>query len=319
MKSICALLIGLIGLSVHANYDLVETSPRCYVTLGPSYCPKISATWTNDYMSWIERTHQVLVNSMRINPVAFATSFTNNTIIYACAVNNTYPFRYNANAQQAAKQQSFFLNVTGCPFSHNTCPSYCHLYSNSCSFSNRIGTYETNWANLGENIVMTYMSQINNPMAPLLQWAKSSGHCRNMFSPNFKNIGVGAIGRYWTHVFTSLWKEAVIANPLYDGTHWRGSPLFGTNDLYFIANYHYPTAPNNITVRLNNQTERMLTRYTGTRERGTYIFRLQNYTLPSCLRYVFRVHINNTVYQLPETGYFMTIGINNCTLNYKVS
>lgn len=92
---------------VYANYNLVESSPNC-IKLGSAYCPKISNYWTNDYMSWIERTHQVLVNSMRIDPIQFSSKFTNNTIVFACTANKTYPYRYNANAQQAAKQQSFF-------------------------------------------------------------------------------------------------------------------------------------------------------------------------------------------------------------------
>jgi len=317
MKFIIKIFITTIMGFVHANYNLVEPSPDCNIKLGPAYCPKISTRWTNDYMSWMERTHQVLLNAMRIDPIAFSSKFTNNTIVYACSTNNTYPYRYNANAQQAAKQQSFFLNTTGCPFSHNTCPNYCYLYNNSCTFSDRIGTYEKNWINLGENIAMTFASQINNPMAPLLQWAKSSGHCNNMFNNNFKNIGVGAILRYWTHVFTTVKNDFNNMNPLYDGTHWRGSPLFSTNDLYFLVNYYSDTIQNNITLVMNNKTERIMNLYTGTKNRGTYIYKLQNYTSPSCLKYVFKIQSNNTIYTLPENGYFLTNGINNCTINYS--
>lgn len=164
---------------------------------------------------------------------------------------------------------------------------------------------------------MTFASQINNPLAPLLQWTKSSGHCNNMFNNEYKNIGVGAISRYWTHVFTKVTNDINIMNPMYDGTHWRGNPLFSTNDLYFLMNYFYDTIPNNITIVMNNKTERVMSLYTGTKNKGTYIYKLQNYTSPSCLKYVFKIQLNNATYKLPENGYYLTNGINNCTLNYS--
>lgn len=111
------------------------------LNLGSNYCLLISNDKTMDYISWLKRTQQVSVNSMEIEPISFANKFTNNIIKFACNASKKYPFRYNQNAQQAAKQQLFFLNTTECPFSHNTCPLFCYLYYGS-SFSNRIDSYE---------------------------------------------------------------------------------------------------------------------------------------------------------------------------------
>jgi hypothetical protein len=138
-----------------------------------------------------------------------------------------------------------------------------------------------------------------------------------MFSDNFKNIGIGNIERYWTQVFTSLWKEPNNSNPLYDGTHWKGMPLFSQNELHFIVNYYHDIEPTNITIFLNNKTIRNMTLYTGIKNKGTYVYVLKNYTSLSCAKYVFQTVVNNVLYQLPETGYFLTNGINKCTKNYS--
>jgi len=309
MKFLIFLSITIIEF-VFGKYNLVDPNPSCY-SMGINYCPKISNITTNEYMSWRERTHQLLLNSMRIDPVNFVSNFTNNTMAYACPIKNTIPFRYSTNSQQAAKQQSFFLNVTGCKFSHDTCPAYCYLYNNDCAWYTRVKKYETKWTTLGENIAISR----TDPLSPLKQFSNSSGHCVNLFG-TYKNIGIGSIGRIWTQVFTSTSLQENIKNPLYDGTHWKGSPLFSLNELHFIANYYDFAVPTNITVILNNKTSYPLILKSGTRNRGTYIYRFDNFTSSSCLKYFFQVYVNNTMYKLPEEGFFLTQGINNCTINY---
>jgi hypothetical protein len=93
MKYVFKFLLTFLGI-VSANYNLVEINPNC-LNLGKNYCPILSNDRTMDYMSWMERTHQVLVNSMRIDPISFSNKFTNNSIIYACNANKKYPFRFS--------------------------------------------------------------------------------------------------------------------------------------------------------------------------------------------------------------------------------
>lgn len=89
------------GTGAPVGYCLVENQPRCYFMLGSAYCPAPSTSgewsglhwegleslanspnayihtyvhthatasgikWTNEYMSWVERTSQVLTNAAR--------------------------------------------------------------------------------------------------------------------------------------------------------------------------------------------------------------------------------------------------------------
>lgn len=51
----------------------------------------------------------------------------------------------------------------------------------------------------GENIAAGYPS----PSAVVAGWMGSTGHCKNIMSPNFTEIGVGyhGAGNQWTHSF----------------------------------------------------------------------------------------------------------------------
>lgn len=54
-----------------------------------------------------------------------------------------------------------------------------------------------NWRTYGENIAKGYA----NEKAVVEGWIKSEGHCKNIMSPNFKEMGIGKEGDYWTQVF----------------------------------------------------------------------------------------------------------------------
>lgn len=308
---------SVIGSVAGGGYNLVDPNPAC-LTMGIQYCPRPSynESVTNEYMSWYERTHQVLLNAMRMDPVSFAKTFTNNTITYACDTTGPRaPLRYSTNAQQAAKQQSYLLNITGCPFSHNTCAPYCVLYNNDCAWYTRVKKYEQNWTTMGENIAISR----SDPLSPLKQFAQSAGHCANMLGVQYTKIGIGNIGRRWTQVFTATTPSGTIMNPFYDGTHWKGSPFVESDQLYFMTNYYDATPPSILTVIIlgkNTTTNRTMTLQSGTRQRGTYV---TNYTgAPAeCLKYFFQARVNNTLYRLPEKGFFQTIGTANCSLNYS--
>lgn len=55
------------GPGAPVGYCLVENHPRCYFQLGSAYCPAPASgtKWTDNYMSWLERTSQVLTNAAR--------------------------------------------------------------------------------------------------------------------------------------------------------------------------------------------------------------------------------------------------------------
>ncbi|AFM02522.1 Cysteine-rich secretory protein family [Bernardetia litoralis DSM 6794] len=53
------------------------------------------------------------------------------------------------------------------------------------------------WRAYGENIAKGY----TNEQAVVEGWIESEGHCRNIMSANFEEMGVGKEGEYWTQVF----------------------------------------------------------------------------------------------------------------------
>jgi hypothetical protein len=129
------------------GYSLVEDRPKCYFTLGSDYCPAApNNVWTNSYMSYLERTSQVLANAARMDPAAYQRIYNgNNAGTFRCTTRPLPPLRYSANAQQAAVKQSQMLADPNCPFQHDTCRSYCGLYGGACNWDARISKYEPNW------------------------------------------------------------------------------------------------------------------------------------------------------------------------------
>ncbi len=62
---------------------------------------------------------------------------------------------------------------------------------------NRITMAGYNWITYGENIAMGYIDE----KAVVDAWLSSDGHCRNIMNANFKEMGMGLEGNYWTEVF----------------------------------------------------------------------------------------------------------------------
>lgn len=52
------------------------------------------------------------------------------------------------------------------------------------------------WISYGENIAQGYTAED----AVIDSWKKSEGHCKNMMSSSFTEMGVGRSGNYWTQV-----------------------------------------------------------------------------------------------------------------------
>ncbi|MFN3556456.1 MAG: CAP domain-containing protein [Bacteroidales bacterium] len=63
----------------------------------------------------------------------------------------------------------------------------------------RISQQGYNWHTYGENIARGFQS----PTAVLQAWLSSEGHCRNIVSPNFTQVGLGydPRGHFWVQVF----------------------------------------------------------------------------------------------------------------------
>ncbi|MDX2049443.1 MAG: CAP domain-containing protein [Chitinophagaceae bacterium] len=61
----------------------------------------------------------------------------------------------------------------------------------------RITTAGYAWSTYGENIAMGYPDE----QAVVNAWLNSEGHCKNIMNKNFKEMGVGKEGTYWTQVF----------------------------------------------------------------------------------------------------------------------
>jgi uncharacterized protein YkwD len=51
-----------------------------------------------------------------------------------------------------------------------------------------------NWKTYGENIGIGY----NTEQEVVSNWLKSPGHCKNIMSASYKEIGAGKVGKYWT-------------------------------------------------------------------------------------------------------------------------
>jgi uncharacterized protein YkwD len=72
-----------------------------------------------------------------------------------------------------------------------------HAGLNGSSAGDRITAAGYAWKAYGENIAKGYTSE----QAVMDGWISSEGHCKNIMSPNFKEMGVARVGNYWTQEF----------------------------------------------------------------------------------------------------------------------
>lgn len=63
----------------------------------------------------------------------------------------------------------------------------------------RIADAGYSWSTYGENIANGYPTE----QAVMSAWLGSEGHCKNIMSANFSDMGVGRDGNYWTQDFGS--------------------------------------------------------------------------------------------------------------------
>ncbi|TFJ81161.1 hypothetical protein NSK_007505 [Nannochloropsis salina CCMP1776] len=294
------------GANSPKGYSLVEDRPRCYFTLGKDYCPAATNNkWTDYYMSYIERTSQVLTNAARMDPQDFKRIYNGNDGgTYKCSTRTLPPLRYSANAQQAALKESQMLADPDCPFQHDTCNKYCRLYDGKCNWDARISKYESNWRGMGENIAMTQRNLKEEPSAPVLQWLASGPHCSNIFSGDFSHLGTGAYDRFWTQDFLKL--SGSTNNPLHDGTHYLHPAKTG-GKLRFLATFKSSSAPKKMEVVVNGQAKSM-SLHLGSSAQGLYAYeQSQPSSSAGCMSYYFVATTSSgSTYNMPETGAFQT-------------
>ena len=72
-----------------------------------------------------------------------------------------------------------------------------HTSGGNTTAGDRIKAAGYNWRTYGENIAMGQTTE----QIVMNSWLESEGHCKNIMNKNFKDIGVGRSGNYWTQVF----------------------------------------------------------------------------------------------------------------------
>lgn len=270
-------------LPVAFAYNFTTSSPACR----PTYCPAPYST--NEYSSAFERTLFTLTNTARTRPREYAAS---QNLTYACTATARAPYIYDMNLQQAAKQQSWFLEQRGCPFQHNTCSQFCNLYR-SCTFADRIQRYVSpNWTGLGENI---QMSSSRDAFAILNNWLRSSGHCSAIFSAKITHMGVGIFQNSYTQTFASF-SSPPPSLSMVDGSH-----VVVNGRLRVFLSFLTQTPP---TLLYNS------TRYTMSRGATAWT---ASFVIPTggCVPYAFQT----ATQRLPPTGFYATSGVSTCTRN----
>lgn len=76
---------------------------------------------------------------------------------------------------------------------------FSHSGLNGSNPGTRISAAGYSWKAYGENIAEGYTSE----KAVVNGWLNSEGHCKNIMSPLFKEMGVGREANYWTQEFGS--------------------------------------------------------------------------------------------------------------------
>ncbi len=106
--------------------------------------------------------------------------------------NTFYPavpaLTWNATLATAAQKHSDYMNSTG---------NFSHTGENGSSAGDRISAEGYNWMAYGENIAEGYATE----EAVVQAWLESEGHCKNIMSADYKEMGVATSGNYWTQVF----------------------------------------------------------------------------------------------------------------------
>ena len=75
--------------------------------------------------------------------------------------------------------------------------TFSHTGSDGSTMSVRVTATGYKWSSLGENIAWGYTTL----PAVINGWVASAGHCKNMMSTNFTELGAAKVGTYWVQDF----------------------------------------------------------------------------------------------------------------------
>lgn len=140
------------------------------------------------------RTERIISASSTVNKTALL-QLVNDARKKGCNCGNTYyapvaPIIWNEQLEKAAYEHSSDM------FQKNY---FSHTGSDGTGSGERITNAGYTWKWYGENIADGY----KNEQEVVNGWLHSPGHCANIMSKNFKEMGVARVGDYWTQDFGS--------------------------------------------------------------------------------------------------------------------
>jgi uncharacterized protein YkwD len=80
---------------------------------------------------------------------------------------------------------------------------FSHVAPDGSKAAERIERAGYHWLTYGENIGMGFKSEEE----VISGWLKSPGHCKNILNKEYKEMGVGRAGTYWTQTFGSKYSK----------------------------------------------------------------------------------------------------------------
>ncbi len=98
------------------------------------------------------------------------------------------PLTWNPKLEKAAKSHAKDMNVN---------KFISHRGSNGSKISDRIGATNYNWSVVGENVSWGQKTV----EGAVLGWKSSAGHCINLMSKEFNEIGAANEGHFWVQNF----------------------------------------------------------------------------------------------------------------------
>ena len=102
----------------------------------------------------------------------------------------TTPLSWNSQLEKAALLHSNDM------YANNY---FSHAAKDGSKAGERIDRLGYQWRTYGENIAFGYGSE----REVVKGWMVSPGHCKNIMSAAFKEMGVSRVGEYWTQVFAT--------------------------------------------------------------------------------------------------------------------
>ena len=96
--------------------------------------------------------------------------------------------RWNNTLEHAAKAHTDDMNNNN---------YFSHTGRDGSTPGDRISRFNYNWSAYGENIAKGYLTE----QSVIEGWINSPGHCANIMSGNFREMGIARTGNYWAQEF----------------------------------------------------------------------------------------------------------------------